>query len=142
MALTIEEQHEGSTTRLHLVGELDTTTAPELRPVIENLRRKPPLVLVLRLRDLSYISSAGLRCVFQMKKIMKEIRVQLGGRTRRLPRQDAAPSLRRGLTPRRGPPNRPVTGRDYPSIPSGKKNAAVSPPPRFPFTGSSRMTWV
>ena len=72
MALTIEEQHEGSTTRLHLVGELDTTTAPELRPVIENLRRKPPLVLVLRLRDLSYISSAGLRCVFQMKKIMKE----------------------------------------------------------------------
>ncbi len=72
MSLTIEQQNDGSTTRLHLVGELDTGTAPKLRPVIEELQAKPPLVLVLQLRDLDYISSAGLRCVFQMKKLMKE----------------------------------------------------------------------
>lgn len=72
MPLTIEQDEQGTTTRLHLVGELDTDTAPALRPVIEALQAHPPTVLVLQLKDLDYISSAGLRCVFQMKKLMKE----------------------------------------------------------------------
>ncbi len=72
MPLIIEQDNDGTTARLNLVGELDTDTAPQLRPVIEGLAGQPPSVLVLRLKDLDYISSAGLRCVFQMKKLMKE----------------------------------------------------------------------
>lgn len=70
MPLTIEQENEGTTTRIRLAGELDTTTSPELRPVIEALQKDPPGVLALNLKDLDYISSAGLRCVFQMKKLL------------------------------------------------------------------------
>ncbi len=72
MPLIIEHDTQGTTARLHLVGELDTDTAPQMRPVIDALAEHPPPVLVLNLRDLDYISSAGLRCVFQLKKMMKE----------------------------------------------------------------------
>ncbi len=70
MSLTIEHSRDGVSQLVHLAGELDTTTAPLLTPVIEALKANPPEVLVLDLKGLDYISSAGLRCVFQMKKLM------------------------------------------------------------------------
>ena len=59
-------------TGLKLVGQLDTDTAPLMSSLIAQLRSAPPRVLILELQDLNYISSAGLRCVFQLKKLMKD----------------------------------------------------------------------
>ena len=56
---------------LKLGGQLDTDTAPELTPTISGLRQGTPDVLILDLAGLTYISSAGLRCVFQLKKLMQ-----------------------------------------------------------------------
>ncbi|MEM1411855.1 MAG: STAS domain-containing protein [Pseudomonadota bacterium] len=71
MSLTIDRCDQVGKTTIELGGELDTTTAPLMRPVIEQLAGSPPLMLVLDLHQLDYISSAGLRCIFQLKKIMK-----------------------------------------------------------------------
>jgi anti-anti-sigma factor len=71
MPLKIDQQEKGSITLLRLAGELDTATSPQLAPVMEGLAANTPPVLVLNLSELHYISSAGLRYVFQMKKLMK-----------------------------------------------------------------------
>lgn len=71
MALDIQVREEERGTVITLVGQLDTDTAHQFNPVIETLRNDPPIVVVLALQDLTYISSAGLRCVFQIKKLMK-----------------------------------------------------------------------
>jgi sigma-B regulation protein RsbU (phosphoserine phosphatase) len=71
MPLKTEQQESAGILNLKLGGELDTETAPQLAPLIDALQESPPDVLVLNLKDLHYISSAGLRYVFQMKKLMK-----------------------------------------------------------------------
>lgn len=71
MPLRIDQSQQDDVAQLRLIGELDTTTSPQLAPVIEELRTAPPAVLVLNLKELDYISSAGLRYVFQMKKLMR-----------------------------------------------------------------------
>ena len=71
MSLHIELTEELRGTVLTLAGQLDTDTAHQMKPVIEELRGNPPKVLILTMSDLDYISSAGLRCVFQLKKLMK-----------------------------------------------------------------------
>ena len=62
---------ESRGTVLKLGGQLDTDTAPELSSTISTFQQNPPDVLILDLANLDYISSAGLRCVFQMKKLMQ-----------------------------------------------------------------------
>ena len=62
---------ESRGTVLKLGGQLDTDTAPELSYTISGFQNSPPNVLILDLANLGYISSAGLRCVFQMKKLMQ-----------------------------------------------------------------------
>ena len=71
MSLTIERSVEGPKTTVSLTGKLDTNTAPQMRPIIDDLQQHTPMVLVLDLAALEYISSAGLRCVFQLRKLMK-----------------------------------------------------------------------
>jgi len=71
MPLSIDQQEKDGFIVLFLKGELDTSTAPQLAPVMEGLQENPPKMLVLDLARLDYISSAGLRYVFQMKKLMK-----------------------------------------------------------------------
>lgn len=71
MALNIEVKEEGRGTVISLVGQLDTDTAHQFKPVIQSLHEDTPKVVVLALQDLNYISSAGLRCVFQIRKLMK-----------------------------------------------------------------------
>ena len=39
--------------------------------LIARLQHAPPQALILDLQKLHYISSAGLRCVFQLRKLMK-----------------------------------------------------------------------
>jgi anti-anti-sigma factor len=53
-------------------GRLDGTTAPDLERELAPLLGESPRSLVFDLRDLEYISSAGLRVFFKAMKAMKE----------------------------------------------------------------------
>lgn len=70
MSLDLNLSHDPRGTTLKITGQLDTDTAPQMAPVIAQLRQSPPNILILDLKDLTYISSAGLRCMFQMKKLV------------------------------------------------------------------------
>lgn len=70
MSLDLKLSHDPRGTTLKITGQLDTDTAPQMAPVIAQLRQSPPNILILDLKDLTYISSAGLRCMFQMKKLV------------------------------------------------------------------------
>jgi anti-anti-sigma factor len=71
MTLDTQLIEEPKGTVLKLIGQLDTNTAPLMSTLIARLQHAPPKVLILELQDLNYISSAGLRCVFQLQKLMK-----------------------------------------------------------------------
>lgn len=59
----------GHTTTLTLSGRLDTTTAPELEAALADVPSSAK-ELILDLRDLEYISSAGLRVLLKAQKAM------------------------------------------------------------------------
>ena len=67
--MKIEQKKDGSRLTVALEGRLDTTTAPELETAL-----KPALngitELVLDLKGLEYISSAGLRVLLSAQKTM------------------------------------------------------------------------
>ena len=67
--MTINKIANGSTLTLALGGRLDTTTAPELeaeaKTALENVTE-----LTVDLKDLEYMSSAGLRVMLSMQKRM------------------------------------------------------------------------
>jgi anti-anti-sigma factor len=53
----------GRTATIHLAGELDATTAPALRSLIDRAGGENPDRLVLEMGELTYMSSAGIRCL-------------------------------------------------------------------------------
>lgn len=67
--MNIQKTMSGTTLTVNLEGRLDTTTAPqlegELRDSVDGLTG-----LVIDLEKLDYISSAGLRVLLAMQKIM------------------------------------------------------------------------
>lgn len=69
MSMTIGKQLEGNVLEVCLQGRLDTTTAPqleaELKQSLDGVTR-----LVLDMKDLVYLSSAGLRVVLSAQKQM------------------------------------------------------------------------
>ena len=69
--MNIQKTVTGTTLTVDLEGRLDTTTAPqlegELRGSIDGMSS-----LVIDLEKLDYISSAGLRVLLAMQKIMNE----------------------------------------------------------------------
>lgn len=69
--LNIEKKKEGSKLELVLAGRLDTTTAPELE---KELKASLDGVdeLVFDMASLEYISSAGLRVLLSVQKIMNK----------------------------------------------------------------------
>ena len=69
--MTIEKKMEKDTLTITLLGRLDTTTAPELE---EELKKSLDGVkeLIWDLKDLEYISSAGLRILLYAQKIMNK----------------------------------------------------------------------
>ena len=70
--MTIEIKTSAETTVLEIVGRLDTTTAPTLdRTICENIPDAKHLVLDLK--GLEYISSAGLRVLLAAQKRMQKI---------------------------------------------------------------------
>jgi anti-sigma B factor antagonist len=69
--MTITSERDGSTLSIALTGRLDTTSAPELEEMLktslDGVRR-----LIIDCAQLAYISSAGLRVLFSIHKVMKE----------------------------------------------------------------------
>ena len=55
-----------------LDGLLDVSTSEQFSSAIDNNISKNIQIIILDLNDLSYISSDGLRVLFQLKKISKE----------------------------------------------------------------------
>ena len=67
--LSIEKKIEDAKASVSLAGRLDTVSAPELEEVLSKLI--PGIgQLPLDLKDLDYISSAGLRVLLSVHKIM------------------------------------------------------------------------
>ena len=70
--MTIEIKKNPVETAIKIVGRLDTTTAPALDKTInEDLGEAKNLVLDMK--DLEYISSAGLRVLLSAQKKMQKI---------------------------------------------------------------------
>lgn len=67
--MTIEKNISGTCAELKLVGRLDTTTAPELE-MLADQELGAVNALVLDMSALEYISSAGLRVLLKMQKLM------------------------------------------------------------------------
>jgi anti-sigma B factor antagonist len=70
--MTIEIKRNAGETTIELVGRLDTTTAPALDKTI-NEDIGDAKNLVLNLKGLEYISSAGLRVLLGAQKKMQKI---------------------------------------------------------------------
>ena len=70
--MTIEIKRNAEETAIELVGRLDTTTAPALDKTI-NEDVADSKNLVLDLKGLEYISSAGLRVLLSAQKKMQKI---------------------------------------------------------------------
>ena len=70
--MTIEIKRNAETTTIELGGRLDTTTAPALDKTInEDLANTKNLILDIK--GLEYISSAGLRVLLSAQKKMQKI---------------------------------------------------------------------
>lgn len=69
--LNINKTADGSSLTVTLEGRLDTTTSPELegelKPALDGITE-----LIFDIRDLQYISSAGLRVLLSAQKIMNK----------------------------------------------------------------------
>ncbi len=73
MSLEIEihaEPNEGK--RISLAGSLDTDTAPQLQEKIDQEINSTVHMVIMDLKRLHFLSSAGLRVIFKTKKQMDE----------------------------------------------------------------------
>ena len=62
------EPNEGK--RISLAGSLDTDTAPQLQDKIDREIDSTAHMIIMDLRRLEFLSSAGLRVIFKTKKLM------------------------------------------------------------------------
>lgn len=67
--MTIQEIRDNENLTLQLGGRLDTTTAPDLEKVA-NTQLDGVKNLVLDMKELKYVSSAGLRVILSIQKKM------------------------------------------------------------------------
>lgn len=69
--MEIKKEKNGNELTIFVIGRLDTTTAPqleaELKQSISGVEK-----LVLDLKDLEYLSSAGLRVLLSTQKVMNK----------------------------------------------------------------------
>ena len=71
MSLQIDKKQNASEVTIFAAGRLDTSTAPELDKVVEESIQSAQ-ELVMDLKDLEYISSAGLRVLLKAQKVMRD----------------------------------------------------------------------
>ena len=69
--LNISKKSEGSALTVTLEGRLDTSTAPELEETLKD-GLNDVTDLVFDLKDMQYISSAGLRVLLSAQKVMNK----------------------------------------------------------------------
>lgn len=69
LELDVTSNH-ASEKRISMTGSLDSNTAPQLQGVIDNEVDSTIQTFVLNFRDLEFLSSAGLRVIFKVKKLM------------------------------------------------------------------------
>ena len=69
--LTIEKNADSGTLTISLKGRLDTTTAPSLESEFKS-SLNGVTELIIDLKDLVYISSAGLRVLLSAQKVMNK----------------------------------------------------------------------
>lgn len=69
--MDITKQNNGNELTITLSGRLDTTTAPELENELKDSLDGVEK-LIFEIRDLDYISSAGLRVLLSAQKIMNK----------------------------------------------------------------------
>lgn len=67
--MTIDKNIQNENATLAVSGRLDTTTAPELEAVLDEVLPKAK-ELIFNLENLEYISSAGLRVILKAQKVM------------------------------------------------------------------------
>ena len=66
--MKITSNVENDVITINLEGRLDTTTSPELQEELDKLLTKTKFNLILDFKDLSYVSSAGLRVLLSAQK--------------------------------------------------------------------------
>ncbi len=71
MPLTITSEPGQGFVTIRPAGSLDSNTHTQLQEHITAITKSKPRALVLDLKDLSYISSAGVRVVIEAQKAMK-----------------------------------------------------------------------
>ena len=69
--LNIKKSKENTTVVLSLGGRLDTTTAPALEKAVVN-SYEGITDLIIDMKDLDYVSSAGLRVLLAAQKVMNK----------------------------------------------------------------------
>ena len=74
MPLTITSEPGQGFVTIRPAGSLDSNTYTDLQDHVAAITKNKPGVLVLDLKDLSYISSAGVRVVIAAQKTMKAAR--------------------------------------------------------------------
>ena len=78
LKIRFEEQQVGKVLKVHVGGSLDTLTAPDFEQQLEGRLRAGLQMLVLDMKELEYISSAGLRSVFKASKSVKQLGAKIG----------------------------------------------------------------
>ena len=71
MELSIDVQREGDDAVVHLAGELDISTSPDLQDALADLTDRPRRVVV-DLSDLEFIDSTGLAALLGAHKALNE----------------------------------------------------------------------
>jgi anti-anti-sigma factor len=71
-SLTLEHDREDGIPILRLKGELDRLTVDDVDQAVRELAAEAPPVLVLDLRDLEFIDSAGLRSLSRAHNLLAE----------------------------------------------------------------------
>ena len=66
--MKVEKRFENDVLYIAILGRLDTMTAPEFEKEVENLDGAKEIILDLK--ELDYLSSAGLRIILKMQKAM------------------------------------------------------------------------
>ncbi|MFN5516216.1 MAG: anti-sigma factor antagonist [Cyanobacteriota bacterium] len=74
MALTSTLEILDDIAVITLAGDLDAATAPQFQTTVEEAAQRKPQKLVLKLEDLNYMASAGLRVlIFSKQKMGAEV---------------------------------------------------------------------
>lgn len=80
MAFSAKMQISDGIATIRLVGELDARSAPQFNDLITDAAKRRLTQLVLLADQLTYMSSAGLRClVFAHQKMPRNVRIVLVG---------------------------------------------------------------